>query len=410
VTDTLAPAAAPARSALTQAVLDLYGRHVIANYGRLPLVVVRGAGAEFWDAEGKRYLDMFPGWAVSGLGHCPPRVVEAIRDQAPRLIHMDNTFYNEPQARLAEHISTRSFGGKCFFCNSGAEANEAALKLSRRYLADKKKYKFVTFEGGFHGRTYGALTATAQPKYQEGFGPLLPGFVYCPFNDLNALRNAVDGETAAVLVEPIQGEGGIRPATREFLALARELTQKHGCLLIFDEVQTGCGRTGKWFGYQHYDIVPDIMTLAKSVGGGTPLAVMVAQSEIAAALVPGTHAATYGGNPLVCAAGCAVFEMIEQDGLLENAQAMGEYARGKLEEVRKEFPAVVQEVRGIGLMLALQLGIEGKPLPARCLDLGLRINVTHDTVIRFMPPMVVTREQLDEAVSILRRAMRELWG
>jgi len=409
VTETLAPAAPP-RSALTQEVLDLYGRHVIANYGRLPLVVVRGRGAEFWDAEGRRYLDMFPGWAVSGLGHCPPRVVEAIRNQAERLIHMDNTFYNEAQARLAERISTTSFGGKCFFCNSGAEAIEAALKLSRRYLVEKKKYKFVTFEGGFHGRTFGALTATAQPKYQEGFGPLVPGFVYCKFNDVAGLRSAVDGETAAILVEPIQGEGGIRPASLEFLTAARDLADKHGCLLIFDEVQTGCGRTGKWFGYQHYDIVPDIMTLAKSVGGGTPLGVMVAKSEIAAALVPGTHAATYGGNPLVCAAGVAVFETIEQDGLLENSRVMGEYARGLLEEVKKEFPAIVSEVRGVGLMLAAELTHEGKPLVARCLEHGLRINVTHDTVIRFMPPMIVTREQLDEAVTILRKSMREVWG
>jgi len=403
-------AAAPVeQSELTREVFDLYGKHVIANYGRLPIVVTRGRGAEFWDGEGRRYLDMFPGWAVSGLGHCHPAVVAAIKNQAENLIHIDNTFYNEPQARLAQWISTKSFGGKVFFCNSGAEANEGALKLSRRYLASKKKYKFVTFEGGFHGRTYGALTATAQPKYHEGFGPMLPGFVYRPFNDVEALRSAVDDETAAILVEPIQGEGGVRPATPEFLSTARELCDKFGCLLIFDEVQTGCGRTGEWFVQTHYGVEPDIMTLAKSVGGGTPLGALAAKAHIAAALVPGTHAATYGGNPLVCAAGCAVFETIERDNLLAHTVSIGAYARDRLLELKAEHPRAIDEVRGLGLMLAMQLSQEGKPLVARCLELGLRINVTHDTVIRFMPPMIVTQGQIDEAVGIMRRAMRELW-
>jgi acetylornithine/N-succinyldiaminopimelate aminotransferase len=413
VTETLVPPAAPeqtVKSPLTREVFDLYAKHVTANYNRLPLVVTRGRGAEFWDGEGKRYLDMFPGWAVSGLGHCHPAVVKAIQDQAEKLIHIDNTFYNEQQARLGEWIGTRGFGGKSFFCNSGAEANEAALKLSRRYLASKKKYKFITFEGGFHGRTYGALTATAQPKYHEGFGPMLPGFVYVPWNDKAALEAAVDDETAAILIEPIQGEGGVRVADKALLQKARELCDKRGCLLIFDEVQSGCGRTGHWFVYQHFGVTPDIMTLAKAIGGGTPLGVMTAKAEIAAALVPGTHASTYGGNPLVCAAANAVFQTIESDKLLERAVETGTYARGKLEELAAEFPAVVDEVRGIGLMLAMQLSLEGKALVARCLELGLRINVTHDTVIRFMPPLVVTHEQIDEAAAIMRKAMGELYG
>jgi acetylornithine/N-succinyldiaminopimelate aminotransferase len=412
VTETLAPAepTAPVRSPLTEEVFELYRRHVTANYGRLPIVVTRGSGAEFWDAEGKRYLDMFPGWAVSALGHCHPAVVEALQQQAARLIHIDNTFYNEPQARLAAHIGTKGFGGKAFFCNSGAEANEAALKLARRFLAGKKKYKYVTFEGGFHGRTFGALTATAQPKYHEGFGPLVPGFVYAPWNDPEALKAAVDDETAAILIEPIQGEGGVRVADRAFLQLARELADKHGCLLIFDEVQSGCGRTGDWFVYQHFGVTPDIMTLAKAIGGGAPLGAMVAKPEVAAALVPGTHASTYGGNPLVCAAAIAVFETIERENLLDRARTLGRYVRGRLAELQAAFPGVVEEIRGVGLMLAMQLSAEGKPLVSRCLELGLRINVTHETIIRFMPPLTVAEEQVDEAVAILRRAMGEVYG
>lgn len=411
------PSAKPAASApptepgpLTTEVLDLYRKHVIANYGRLPIVVTRGSGAEFWDAEGKRYLDMFPGWAVSALGHCHPDVVRALQEQAAKLIHIDNTFYNEPQARLAERIGTLGFGGKAFFCNSGAEANEAALKLARRHLAAKKKYKFVTFEGGFHGRTFGALTATAQPKYHEGFGPLVPGFTYAKFNDIAGLEAAVDDETAAVLVEPIQGEGGVRVADRAFLQAARDICDRRGALLIFDEVQSGCGRTGHWFVYQHFDVLPDIMTLAKAVGGGAPLGAMVAKPEVAASLVPGTHASTYGGNPLVCAAALAVFEVIARDGLLDAAREMGAWIRGKLAEVQRDYPGVIEEVRGVGMMLALQLSVEGKPLVARCLELGLRINVTHETIIRFMPPLNVSRAQVEEALSILRRALGELFG
>jgi acetylornithine/N-succinyldiaminopimelate aminotransferase len=402
--------AAEEKSPLTHEVFDLYKRAVIANYNRLPTVVVRGRGAEFWDAEGRRYLDMFPGWAVSSLGHCHPAVVEAIQKQAETLIHIDNTFYNEPQARLAGVISDKGFGGKCFFCNSGAEANEAALKLARRHLAGRKKWKYVTFEGGFHGRTFGALTATAQPKYHEGFGPLVPGFTYCPWNDAAALEAAVDDETAAILVEPIQGEGGVRVASEEFLRKAREIADRRGCLLIFDEVQSGCGRTGTWFVYQHFGVTPDIMTLAKAVGGGVPLGVMVAKPEIAAALVPGTHASTYGGNPLVCAAALAVFETIERENLLQKAKELACYTWGKLDGLKKDFPAVAEEVRGVGLMQAMQLSVEGKPLVSRCLELGLRINVTHETIIRFMPPMIASREQIDEAADIMRRAMGEVYG
>jgi acetylornithine/N-succinyldiaminopimelate aminotransferase len=389
----------------TQETIELFNQYVIANYGRLPRVMVRGEGCYLWDAEGRKILDMFPGWAVSGIGHCHPKVVEAVRRQVGELIHIDNTFYSEPQGRLARMLSERAFGGKCFFCNSGAEANEAALKLARLHTA-KEKYKFITCEGSFHGRTFATITATAQPKYHEGFLPLLPGFVYIPFNDVAALEAAFTDEVAAVLVEPIQGEGGINVATPEFLEAIRRLCDQKGALMILDEVQTGVGRTGKWFGYQHFDVEPDMMSLAKTLGGGVAIGAMMAKPEVAASLVPGKHASTFGGNCLACAAGVATIEAIEEDHLLQHAVEMGRYAQEILRSL-KEKHSVIDHVRGIGLMIGVQLTRPGAAIVARCLEKGLRINCTHDTVIRFMPPMVVTREQIDEAVGILDSVLSE---
>ncbi len=264
----------------TQEVIELFNQYVVANYGRLPYVITQGLGSSIQDIDGKNYIDMFPGWAVSGIGHCHPKVVKAVQEQVARLIHIDNTFYTEQQGRFAQMLSERAFGGKCFFCNSGAEAVEAALKLARRHT-DKQKYKIISAEGGFHGRTMGAITATAQPKYHQGFLPLVPGFIYVPYNDIKALQEAFDDEVAGVIVEPIQGEGGIRPASSEYLQAIRDLCDQHGALAIWDEVQTGMGRTGKWFAYQHYDIVPDIMTMAKSLGGGVAVGAMMARGEVA---------------------------------------------------------------------------------------------------------------------------------
>ena len=308
----------------TQETIDQFSKYVIANYGRLPRVIVRGQGCYLYDADGQEILDMFPGWAVSGIGHCHPKVVEAIRQQVGELIHIDNTFYSEPQGQLAQLLSERAFGGKCFFCNSGAEANEAALKLARLHT-DQGKYKFITAQGSFHGRTFATVTATAQPAYHEGFMPMLPGFAYVPFNDIKALEAAFSDEVAAVMVEPIQGEGGINVATAEYLQTMRALCDEHGALMILDEVQTGMGRTGKWFGYQHYEVEPDIITLAKALGGGVAIGAIMAQDSVAASLVPGKHASTFGGNNLACAAGVAVVEAIEQEKLLGNAQELGEY-------------------------------------------------------------------------------------
>ena len=377
----------------------MFDKYVIANYGRLPRVIIKGEGCYLYDADGNKILDMFPGWAVSGLGHCHPRVVEALRKQAGELLHIDNTFYSEPQGILAKLLSERAFGGKCFFCNSGAEANEAALKLARLHTA-QEKYKFITAEGSFHGRTFATLTATAQPKHHQGFLPLLPGFVYVPFNDVDAMESAFSDEVAAVMVEPIQGEGGINVATAEYLEAIRRLCDENGAVMILDEVQTGIGRTGKWFGYQHFDVEPDIITMAKALGGGVAIGAMMAREEIAASLVPGKHASTFGGNCLACAAGIAVIEAIEEDNLLENAAEMGRYAKDKLEQLQQKH-FIIDSVRGIGLMIGVQLTSPGKDIVDKCLEKGLRINCTSSTVLRIMPAMIATKAQIDQAIEIL---------
>ncbi len=383
----------------TQDVIAMFDEYVIGNYGRLPRVITKGQGNRLWDLDGKEILDMFPGWAVSGIGHCHPKVVQAICAQAGELLHMDNTFYNVPQGRLAKLLSERAFGGKCFFCNSGAESVEAALKLARRHSA-KEKYKFITAERGFHGRTFAAVTATAQPKYHDGFLPMLPGFVYVPYNDIDALHEAFSEEVAAVMIEPIQGEGGVRAASPEYMQTIRDLCDEHGAVMILDEVQTGLGRTGRWFGYQHYDVTPDIITMAKALGGGAAIGAMMARPEIAASLVPGTHASTFGGNPLACAAAIAVIEAIEEAHLLDNTIKMGDYARQKLETLKEKYP-IIDHIRGQGLMIGIQLTTPGAEIVSRCLDKGLRINCTQETVLRFMPSMIVTPEELDQAVAIL---------
>ena len=383
----------------TRETIERFNKYVMANYTRLPLVAVRGEGPYIWDADGKRYLDLFSGWAVTGVGHCHPRLVEAIAKQAATLIYMPNTWYTEPQGRLAEWISTTSFGGKCFFCNSGAEANEGALKLARLATA-KEKYKIISFENSFHGRTFAAITATAQPKYQQGFAPLVPGFSYAPLNDFAAVEKLVDGETAAILVEPIQGEGGVNVAEPEFLRALRDLCDQRGMVLIFDEVQTGVGRCGTWWGYQVPGVEPDIMTMAKQLGGGTAIGAMCAKPEVAEHLKPGTHASTFGGNPLAAAAGCAVFEIIRDENLLENTQKMGAYLKQRMLELKQDSP-LIAEVRGAGLMVGVELTESGAGVASACLARGLHINCTHETVLRIMPPLNITREQLDEGLDVL---------
>ena len=380
-------------------IITLFDRYVIGNYRRFPVALVRGEGVYVWDAEGNRYLDLFPGWGCNLLGHCPPRVVDAVREQLGRLIHVPNTWYMELQGLWAQALSERSFGGQAFFCNSGTEANEAAIKLVRLY-SPKGRYKIITFEGGFHGRTMGSLSATAQPKYHEGLGPLLPGFVYCPFGDLDAVARAIDSETAAIMVEPIQGEGGVVIPPDGFLAGLRELADRHNLLLVFDEVQTGCGRTGHWFGYQYFGVTPDIMTLAKSLCGGLAGGAMLAKPEVAASLRPGMHASTFGGNPIAAAAGLATIEMIEKENLLERAKHISAIFAQRLGELKNTCP-IIREVRIVGLMIGIELTLEGAPVVDACLRRGLLINCTHNTVIRLLPAMIMTDDQVHEGCDIL---------
>lgn len=383
----------------TQDIIAQFDKYVIANYSRLRRVIVRGKGSYIYDADGNEILDMFPGWAVSGIGHCHPKVVAAIKSQAEKLLHMDNTFYMAGQGRIAQMLSERAFGGKCFFCNSGAEANEAAMKLARIHTS-REKYKYITAFGSFHGRTFATVSATAQPKKHTGFLPMLPGFIYVPFNDIDALRKAFTDEVAAVMIEPIQGEGGINVAAHEYMQAIRQLCDEHQAVMILDEVQTGMGRTGKWFGYQHYDVEPDIITLAKALGGGVAVGAMMASAEVAASLVPGTHASTFGGNPLACAAAIAVVEAIEEEGLLENAEKMGDYAVEKLRQLKQKYD-IIDHIRGRGLMIGIGLNAAGAAIVSGCLEKGLRINCTQETVLRLMPAMNVKKEEIDKAVEIL---------
>jgi acetylornithine/succinyldiaminopimelate/putrescine aminotransferase len=324
------------------------------------------------------------------------------------LIHVPNTWYMEPQGILAQALSERSFGGQSFFCNSGAEANEAAIKLARVHGKKQGRYKVVTMEGGFHGRTFAALSATAQPKYHAGFEPLVPGFVYVPYNDLAAAAAAVDGETAAILVEPVQGEGGINIPAPDYLAGLRRLCDDKGVLLMVDEVQTGMGRTGKWFAYQHSGIIPDVLTCAKALAGGIAAAVMMAKPSVAASLVPGMHAATFGGNPIACSAAIAVIETIDSDGLLARGTEIGARFKAHLEKLRAELPNMIRAVRVLGVMIGFDLPFDASIVVGECLKRKLLINATHGHVVRLLPALTITNEQIDEGCSILADVLRSL--
>jgi predicted acetylornithine/succinylornithine family transaminase len=385
--------------------VELFKKYVIPNYIRYPVNLVRGEGAYIWDSEGNRYLDFFPGWGCNLLGHCPAPLVAAVQEQVATLIHVPNTWHMEAQGQWAQLLSERSFGGQAFFCNSGTEANEAAIKLARLHTP-KERYKIITFEGGFHGRTLGAVTATAQPKYHEGIGPLVAGFNYAPFGDLDAVRRLIDNQTCAILVEPVQGEGGIRIAPEGFLQGLRRLCDENGLLLMFDEVQAGFGRTGKWFSYQNFGVTPDVMTLAKALCGGIAGAAMLARPDIAASLRPGMHAATFGGNPIAARAGIAAIEMIENEGLLENVARLSDVFRARLETVRETNDAV-RDLRTLGLMIGIELNTPGAPVVEACLKRKLLVNCTQGNVIRLLPPMTLTPEQVEEGCDILADALDE---
>jgi predicted acetylornithine/succinylornithine family transaminase len=387
-------------------IIDLFKRYVIGNYTRYPVCLVRGEGSHVWDAEGNRYLDLFPGWGCDMLGHCPPRVVEAVREQVGQLIHVPNTWYTEPQGRLAQALSERSgINGQCFFCNSGTEAVEAAIKLAR--LNGKPgRYKIVSMFNSFHGRTLGALSATGQPKYHQGLEPLLAGFAYAPFGDLDAAAKLIDGETCAILLEPIQGEGGINLPPPGYLEGLRELADRHKLMLIFDEVQAGMGRTGQWFGHQHWPVKPDAMALAKALAGGLAAGGLVARPEFAEKLRPGTHAATFGGNPIACRAALATIETIEADNLLARGREIGEAFRRRFEALRARCPLIV-DVRALGTMIGIELATDGAPVVNACLKRRLLINCTHGTVLRLLPALTLTDAELDEGCGILEEVLLE---
>jgi len=396
---------ATASSLSSDETIELFKKYVVPNYGRFPIALVRGEGSFVWDSEGQRYLDFFPGWGCNLLGHCPPRVVRAVQEQVATLIHVPNTWHTEVQGRWAERLSEHSFGGQAFFCNSGTEANEAAIKLARLHTP-KQRYKIITFEGGFHGRTLGSTAATAQAKVHEGLGPLMAGFVYAPFGDAEAVARLIDDETAAIMVEPVQGEGGVRIPPEGFLQELRRLADEHELLLIFDEVQTGCGRTGHWFAYQHFGVTPDVMTLAKALCGGVAGGAMLTTAEIAPSLRPGMHAATFGGNPIAARAGLATLETIEEDDLLPRAAQLGELFENRLREMAGRLD-IISEVRVLGLMIGIELAIDGSPLVKACLDRKLLVNCTQGTVLRLLPAMTLTDEQAAEGLDVLEQVLTE---
>jgi acetylornithine/N-succinyldiaminopimelate aminotransferase len=387
-------------------IIELAHANLINTYGCMPLAFARGHGAYLYDADGNRYLDFFCGLAVTSLGHGHPRVVRAIKEQAEKLTHACNVFHTEPMARLAARIGKAFGDGRVFFANSGAEANEAALKLARRWgHANGGRFEFISTLGSFHGRTFGTLSATGQEKYHLGFQPLVPGFKLVPFDDVAAVERAINDQTVAVMVEPIQGEGGVVVPRADYLPRLRAVCDRAGILLIVDEVQTGMGRTGKLFGYQHSGIEPDIITLAKALGGGVPIGAMVAKSRIASALGPGTHGSTFGGNPIACAAALAVFDALEEDGAIANAAEVGGYLITRLKEIARECPNV-REVRGAGMIIGVVLKHPAKPVVDACFSDKLVVNSTADNVLRLLPPLTLTQEEADAGLSVIERALR----
>jgi acetylornithine/N-succinyldiaminopimelate aminotransferase len=397
----------------TDELLAIGERHNSTSYRPSHIVFDHGEGVYLYDRDGEEYLDFVAGIAVNCLGYNHPDLVAALRDQAGRLLHVSNMYYTAAQIELMHRLTQASFAERVFICNSGAEANEAAIKLARRYqkvVADEPhKTDIVSMTKSFHGRTMGAITATGQPKYHKGFEPMLPGFRYTDFNDIDAARSAIDEHTAAVLVEPVQGEGGVRPAEQAFLEELRGVCNEHGALLIFDEVQTGIGRTGHLFAYEGYGVQPDIITLAKALGGGVPVGAMMSTDAIFQGWEPGSHATTYGGNPLVSRAAATVLDVIERDSLCENARARGKELRDGLRVIAKDYPDVVVDVRGRGLMVGVECGEHAGEIREHCTEQRLLINTAGGDTLRFVPPLVISEDDVEEALRRVRRAF-ETWN
>ena len=391
-------------------IIQLTEKHVSGTYGRYPIALIKGKGSKVWDKSGKQYIDFVSGLAVNNLGHCHPSVVTAIKKQAEKLIHVSNLYHIEPQSQLAEKLTSVSFADKIFFCNSGTEAIESAIKLARKYFFDQGqsgRTEIITMHNSFHGRTLGSLSATAQNKFHIGFKPLLPGFKYIPFNDLQSARKAITQKTCAILVEPIQGEGGVNIADPSYIRGLKKLCQKNGVLLIFDEVQSGFGRTGKLFAYELYKTKPDIMTMAKSLGGGVAIGAMAGSNRVMKSFVPGTHAATFGGNPLACSAALATLKVITGKNFLNKVNATGIYFLKRLKEIARENP-IVKEARGTGMFLALELDQPGNDIVVDCMNRGFLINCIQQNVLRFLPPLNISRKDINSLVSVLSNSLTKL--
>jgi len=392
----------------TEELVELDQKYIIPTYAGKTVAFSHGKGCKLWDVEGKEYLDLLGGIAVDGLGHSHPKLVKAIQRQAANLIHTSNLYLITNQIELAKILVENSFPSKCFFCNSGAEAIEAAIKFARKY--GKGRYEIITMTGSFHGRTYGALSATGQEKFHKGFEPLVPGFKYAKFNDIDSVKNLISEKTCAIIIEPIQGESGVNPVKEDFLREIHSLCSEKDILLILDEVQCGMGRTGKLFGYEHYGIIPDIITLAKSLGGGVPIGATVANEKVSSCISPSNHAATFGGNPLATKAALITLKIILEDGLLENATAMGNYFKDKLNSLKGQY-SFIKEVRGKGLMLGIEIetitnGARGILL--KCMGEGLLIGTAGENVLRFLPPLIINKKEIDKAVSILEKVMDDI--
>jgi len=389
----------------TKQIAALYDRYAIPVYNRLGIAVARARGSWMWDAQGKKYLDLFPGWGTNALGHCHPAVVKAVQSQVKRLIHVPNTFYNEPQARLSEALIKSSFPGKAFYSNSGAESVEAAIKLARKF-GNPARWEILTMEQSFHGRTLGAMAATGQPKHKKSFEPIPAGFRHVPFNDLKAVEEAIRPETVAVMLELVQGEGGIHVASKEVVRGLRRLCDDKKLLLIFDEISSGMGRTGTLFCFQQYGVIPDILLLAKPAAGGLPIGILIAGLHISDIWEKASHATTFGGNPLVCAAGLATIQALLKGGILANGRRQAATIRKKLETLKKKHP-MIREIRGLGMMLGIELDRPGAPVVKEALKRGLLLNCTQERVLRIYPSLTITRKEIDQGLKILDAALTE---
>ena len=394
--------------------IDESSLYIMNTYKRFPIVLRKGRGMKVWGADGKEYLDFVGGVAVNILGHCHPKIVVAIQKQAQRLIHVSNFYHISPQIRLAKILIKYTFADKVFFCNSGAEANEAAIKLVRKYAKENispESFEIITADNSFHGRTLATLTATGQEKFQKGFEPLVPGFTHVPFNDIDAMKKAITKETCAIMLEPVQGEGGVIVPDKDYLKEVRKICDEHNILLVLDEIQTGMGRTGKLFAHEHFGITPDVMTISKGLGGGVPIGAMLATDKVASAFQPGTHATTFGGNPLVCAASIATIETLLEDGfILDQCNRMGKYFAERLENLREKFPTLILNVRGLGLLIGIELVREGKSIVDECLEMGMLINCTAERVLRFLPPLIVQKKDIDQLMNVLEKVFGKLTG